>query len=106
MKKILLVIIILAGNWSTAQIDIRYKFSDGQVFSKQIFDALVKTFDKQNLEYKITDSVITTSTLTRIVDIKTKGYYAAKENNTVFDPYATFKLNKGKEFKISDFLDE
>jgi len=45
---------------------------DGQIFSKGVFDVLSESFEKQNLEYKITDSTIVDNTLTRIIDVLSK----------------------------------
>lgn len=104
MKKILFILSILISNLISAQAIIKYQMPDGQIFSEQVFDALSKSFEKQNLEYKITDSTIVENTLTRIIDIKSKGYFLAEQNNEKFDPYAKFKKNKGNKFKISQFL--
>jgi thiol-disulfide isomerase/thioredoxin len=86
-----------------AQTVIKYKMPDGQVFSKQVFDALKKNMEKQGLEFKVIDSTIVGNNTTRIVDIKSKGYFEAKENNEKFDPFAKFKENIGKRFKIEQF---
>lgn len=76
---------------------------DGQIFSEQVFDALSKSFEKQNLEYKITDSTIVENTLTRIIDIKSKGYFLAEQNNEKFDPYAKFKKIKEINLRFLNF---
>lgn len=72
MKNLIIALIILIGNSMTAQTIIKYKMPDGQIFSKGVFDVLSKSFEKQNLEYKITDSTIVDNTLTRIIDVLSK----------------------------------
>jgi thiol-disulfide isomerase/thioredoxin len=76
---------------------------DGQVFSKQVFDALKENMEKQGLEFRVIDSTVVGNNTTRIVDIKSKGFFEAKENNEKFDPFAKFKENIGKRFKIEKF---
>lgn len=107
MKKIILIVIIpLISNLISAQTIIKYKMPDGQVFSEQVYETLKQNFEKQNLEVKIIDSILADNTLTRIIDIKSKGYYEAKLKGEKFDPFAKFKENIGKEFKISEFYNE
>ncbi len=107
MKRIFYVIItLLSYNFIQAQTTIKYKMPDGQVFSKQIFDALKKNMEKQGMEFKVIDSTVVGNNTTRIVDIKSKGYFEAKENNENFDPYAKFKENIGKRFKIEEFKNQ
>jgi len=105
-KTILILIITLISDLLSAQNIIKYKMPDGQIFSEQVYNAIKKNFDKQNLEVKIIDSTIVENTLTRIVDIKSKGYYESKAKGEKFDPFAKFKENIGKEFKISEFYNE
>jgi cytochrome c biogenesis protein CcmG/thiol:disulfide interchange protein DsbE len=103
MKKLLLALILLVGNLISAQTIVKYKMPDGQVFSKEVFNVFSKSFEKQNLEYKVFDSTMVDNTLTRIIDIKSSGYFKARQNNENFDPYAKFKENIGLKFKISEF---
>ena len=106
-KKIFYVIItLLSYNFIQAQTTIKYKMPDGQVFSKQVFDALKKNMEKQGLEFKVIDSTVVGNNTTRIVDIKSKGYFEAKENNENSDPFAKFKGNIEKRFKIEEFKNQ
>lgn len=107
MRKIILTVIItLISNLISAQTIIKYKMPDGQIFSEQVYNALKQNFEKQNLEVKIIDSTLVDNTLTRIIDIKIKGYYKAKGKGEKFDPFAKFKENIGEEFRISEFYNE
>lgn len=107
MKKLILIVIItLIFNWTSAQNIIKYKMPDGQIFSEQVYNALKQNFEKQNLEVKIIDSTLIDNTLTRIIDIKSKGYYEAKEKNEKLDPFSKFKEKIGEKFKISEFYND
>jgi len=97
---------MLFSNLVLGQTTIKYKMPDGQIFSEQVYNALKKNFKKQKLEVRIIDSILVDNTLTRIVDIKSEGYFESKEKGKEFDPYAKFRENIGQKFAISKFYDE